>query len=199
MTHTEPKLADVWTRVNGRAMYARVSTGGEAGAPPMVLVHGLGVSGRYLLPTARRLMNDYPVYVPDLPGWGKSERPPHALTVPQAADALAAWMRQMRLAEACLVGNSLGCQFIIDLAVRYPELVGWAVLVGPTVDPAARSVFGQALSRHPRPVPRALELLAPVDLGLPGDGAHPHTRHASPRGGRSGRREAARGSRPRRW
>jgi 2-hydroxy-6-oxonona-2,4-dienedioate hydrolase len=145
VTHTEPKLADVWTRVDGRAMYARVSTGGEAGAPPMVLVHGLGVSGRYLLPTARRLMNDYPVYVPDLPGWGKSERPPRALTVPQAADALAAWMRQMRLAEACLVGNSLGCQFIIDLAVRYPELVGWAVLVGPTVDPAARSVFGQAL------------------------------------------------------
>src|SRR5439155_22770707 len=82
---------------------------------------------------------------PDLPGWGKSEKPPHALTVPQAADALADWMRQMDLSRACLIGNSLGCQFIIDLAVRYPELVGRAVLVGPTVDPSARTLIGPTL------------------------------------------------------
>ena len=85
------------------------------------------------------------MFVPDLPGWGKSERPPHALTIPQAADALAAWMRAMDLSAACLIGNSLGCQFIINLAVRYPELVGRAVLVGPTIDPAARTVIGQTL------------------------------------------------------
>jgi len=54
-------------------------------------------------------------------------------------------MRQTDLTRACLIGNSLGCQFIIDLAVRHPDLVGWAVLVGPTVDPAARSVTGQAI------------------------------------------------------
>jgi pimeloyl-ACP methyl ester carboxylesterase len=126
-------------------MFARVSAGAGFGGPPMVLVHGLGVSGRYLLPTARRLTDDYPVFVPDLPGWGKSEKPPHAPTVPQAADALATWMRQNELSRACLIGNSLGCQFIIDLAVRHPELVGWAVLVGPTVDPAARTLIGQSV------------------------------------------------------
>jgi pimeloyl-ACP methyl ester carboxylesterase len=142
---TATELTDHWSRVDGRAMFARVSTGGGAGAPPMVLVHGLGVSGRYLLPTARGLADEYPVFVPDLPGWGRSEKPPAALTVPQAADALAAWMRQMGLGRACLVGNSLGCQFIIDLAVRHPELVGWAVLVGPTMDPAARTVIAQGL------------------------------------------------------
>jgi 2-hydroxy-6-oxonona-2,4-dienedioate hydrolase len=143
MTHTAVKLSDLWTRVDGRAMYARVSAGGTG--PAMVLVHGLGVSGRYLVPTARQLAGEFPVFVPDLPGWGKSEKPPHALTVPQAADALAKWMRQLGLTDGCLIGNSLGCQFIIDLAVRYPELVGRAVLVGPTCDPAARSMFRQAL------------------------------------------------------
>src|SRR5438874_13805662 len=62
------QLKGVWTTVNGRAMYARVWTGSAPGATPMVLVHGLGVSGRYLLPTAVRLVPFHPVYVPDLPG-----------------------------------------------------------------------------------------------------------------------------------
>jgi pimeloyl-ACP methyl ester carboxylesterase len=124
-------------------MFARVSADGAAGAPPVVLVHGLGVSGRYLVPTARQLAGEFPVYVPDLPGWGKSEKPPHALTVPQATDALAIWMGEVGLSHAVLIGNSLGCQFIIDLAVRFPERVGWAVLVGPTIDPAARTLIGQ--------------------------------------------------------
>jgi pimeloyl-ACP methyl ester carboxylesterase len=47
------------------------------------------------------------------------------------------------LARACLVGNSLGCQYIVDLALRYPDLVDRAVLVGPTVDPRARTLLGQ--------------------------------------------------------
>jgi 2-hydroxy-6-oxonona-2,4-dienedioate hydrolase len=42
-----------------------------------------------------------------------------------------------------LLGNSLGCQVIIDLAVRFPELVDRAVLVGPTVDPRARGLLRQ--------------------------------------------------------
>ena len=57
-------------------------------------------------------------YVPDLPGWGKSEKPPHALTVPQATDALAAWMGEVGLSHAVLIGNSLGCQFIVDLVAK---------------------------------------------------------------------------------
>ena len=123
-------------------MFARVSTT-ATGGPPMVLVHGLGVSGRYMVPTAVRLAPDFPTYVPDLPGFGRSAKPDHILDIPELADALAAWMAKTDLAHACLIGNSLGCQFIVDLAVRYPELVGWAVLVGPTVDPKGRSMFDQ--------------------------------------------------------
>jgi 2-hydroxy-6-oxonona-2,4-dienedioate hydrolase len=145
VTHTAAELSDLWTRMDGRAMYARVSPEGGRVSPPIVLVHGLGVSGRYLVPTARELAGEFPVYVPDLPGWGKSEKPPHPLTVPQAADALAAWMGELGLNHAVLIGNSLGCQFIIDLAVRHPERVRWAVLVGPTIDPVARTVIGQTL------------------------------------------------------
>jgi 2-hydroxy-6-oxonona-2,4-dienedioate hydrolase len=39
-----------------------------------------------------------------------------------------------------LVGNSFGCQVIVELAARHPERVACAVLQGPTMDAAARSL-----------------------------------------------------------
>jgi pimeloyl-ACP methyl ester carboxylesterase len=110
------------------------------------------VSSRYLVPTAERLAPFHPVYLPDLPGFGKSDKPRGALNITELADALAAWARAVGPARAAYLGNSMGCQVIIDLAVRYPDLINAAVLVGPTVDPAARTV--------PREIGRgALDLL----------------------------------------
>jgi 2-hydroxy-6-oxonona-2,4-dienedioate hydrolase len=110
----------------------------------MVLVHGLGVSGHYLVPTARALARWYPVCVPDLPGAGHSDDPDHALTIPELADALAGWADSLGLPPAVYLGNSLGCQIIVDLALRRPALVERAVLVGPTVDPEGRTLIQQA-------------------------------------------------------
>ncbi|MBV9121957.1 MAG: alpha/beta hydrolase [Planctomycetes bacterium] len=143
MGQDAPKPENLWSTIHGLSIYARVFRGGPASAPAMVLVHGLGVSGRYLLPTAVRLASDFPTYVPDLPGFGRSAKPSRILDLPELVDFLAAWMRGQGLSRACLVGNSLGCQYIVDLGVRYPDLVGWAVLVGPTMDPQARTLRGQ--------------------------------------------------------
>jgi 2-hydroxy-6-oxonona-2,4-dienedioate hydrolase len=135
-------LHPTWTRVNGLRMYARVSkAAAPAARPAVVLVHGLGVSGTYMLPTARRLAVDHDVYVPDLPGYGRSERPPHTPDVPQLADALAAWVRAAGPPRATYLGNSLGCQTVIDFALRHPDLIDRAVLVGPTGDPQALTLF----------------------------------------------------------
>ncbi|GAC1343243.1 MAG: hypothetical protein NVSMB27_02990 [Ktedonobacteraceae bacterium] len=38
------------------------------------------------------------------------------------------------------MGNSLGCQIIIIVALRSPERITHAVLVGPTMDPRARTL-----------------------------------------------------------
>jgi pimeloyl-ACP methyl ester carboxylesterase len=133
--------------VHGLRMHARVS--GEElppSAPTIVLVHGVAVSGRYLLPLAEHLAPRARVYVPDLPGYGRSDRPPRRdLTVPELADALLAWMDRVGLSRPHLIGNSFGCQVIADVAARYPDRVGRLVLQGPTMDPHARSAWRQAL------------------------------------------------------
>jgi 2-hydroxy-6-oxonona-2,4-dienedioate hydrolase len=146
-------------------MHVRAS-GGPApeGRTAVVLVHGLVVSSRYMIPTAERLAHYYQVFVPDLPGFGRSEGPRRrVLDVAGLSDALSAWMGEVGLERAALVGNSMGCQVIADLAVRHPARVGRAVLQGPTMDPKGRSVFRQG-GRFLLDVPREPPSLVPIEL-----------------------------------
>jgi 2-hydroxy-6-oxonona-2,4-dienedioate hydrolase len=137
------RLAGRTRIVGGRRMFERYA---EAdGAPVAVLVHGVGVSSRYFLPTAGRLAASCSVYAPDLPGFGRSERLPGRPTVRRLADALEAWLDAAGLARPdVVVGNSFGCQLLVELAARQPERVGRLVLVGPTIDRRARSLVRQA-------------------------------------------------------
>jgi 2-hydroxy-6-oxonona-2,4-dienedioate hydrolase len=127
-------------------MHARVSVDrAPAGSLPVVLVHGIGVAGRFMAPVAELLSPHHPVYVPDLPGFGESDNPARVLNVSELTDALAGWARAARLGRAALLANSFGCQIVAELALRYPALVDRAVLQGPTMDPQARSVRRQLL------------------------------------------------------
>ena len=115
-----------------------------AGAVDVVLVHGLAVSSAYMIPTAVRLAPYHRVFAPDLPGFGKSDKPRRVLRVHELADALAAWMTAVGLGPAALIGNSLGCQIIADFACRHPALIERAVLIGPTMDRRGRTILEQA-------------------------------------------------------
>ena len=83
------------------------------------------------------------VYIPDLPGFGDSDKPTYALTIAELTDALVTWLDAADLSRAALLGNSLGCQLAVDAAVRYPERVARLVLQGPIVNSAARTLWRQ--------------------------------------------------------
>ena len=93
---------------------------------------------------ARPRLDDPGTGAPDLPGFGRSEKPSSVLDVSGLSHSLAAWMEAVGIGSAVLVGNSVGCQVIADLALRHPERVERAVLQGPTMDPEARTAFRQA-------------------------------------------------------
>lgn len=140
------RLRSSWATIDGLRAHTRLATGhAPPGRAAVVCVHGLAVSSRYMVPTAERLAPFYPVYAPDLPGFGKSQKPPRALGVAELARALERWMQHYGIERAAMVGNSMGCQIIAELAVRHPARVSCAVLIGPTVDPEARSMLRQAL------------------------------------------------------
>jgi 2-hydroxy-6-oxonona-2,4-dienedioate hydrolase len=72
-------------------------------------------------------------------------------------------MERVGLERAALVGNSMGCQIIADLAVRHPERVERAVLQGPTMDPRARTI-PRLVGRFLLDAPREPLSLLPIEL-----------------------------------
>ena len=139
MNEPKGKLRSLWTRVGDLRIYARASEEPVPDRLPVVLVHGYGVSSRYMVPIARRLAAERPVYAPDLPGHGRSEDPGRTLTVPELAGVLQEWMDMVGLGRVVLLGNSMGCQIAVELAVRHPERIDRLIMIGPTVDPEART------------------------------------------------------------
>ena len=166
-----------WTHAGNSRIFVRVPTelkersqssngaSGNGAAPeldvtPVVLVHGLS-SSRTLKPLIRALGTRRPVFAPDLPGFGMSEQPIHPLDIPGLADSLRRWLFDNQLAPAIVIGVSFGCQVAVDLAARHPATVDRLVLVGPTVDPDARSA-GRLALRWARNAPRSSPRLAPT-------------------------------------
>ena len=144
MNEEDQRLGSGWVEVGGLRMHARAAIDAAHGLVlPVVLVHGLVVSSRYMIPLAERLAARTHVYAPDLPGFGKSDHPDLPLDISGLADVLAGWMRATGIACAALIGNSMGCQVIVDMALRYPSLVARAVLIGPTTDRRGRNVLEQ--------------------------------------------------------
>jgi 2-hydroxy-6-oxonona-2,4-dienedioate hydrolase len=112
----------------------------------LLFVHGIGVSSGYWLPLTQELEDEYNLCIPDLPGYGKSSRPEHALRTAELADILHDFIKQLKLTNVILVGNSYGCQIVIDMLYRYhPSEVRKAVLLGPTVYADERSIGTQLL------------------------------------------------------
>jgi 2-hydroxy-6-oxonona-2,4-dienedioate hydrolase len=106
-------------------------------------VHGWGISGSYFIPAAERLAAGFPVYVPDLPGHGRSDTPPEPLNISGLAQALLACMEAMKIERTFLVGHSMGCQIAVEVALQHPWRIDRLMLIGPIPDPTARSVAEQ--------------------------------------------------------
>ena len=97
---------------------------------PVVFIHGLGSSGymewRYNLEaTAAR----HRVFAPDLPGYGRTEKPRARYTIQYFARFIERYMEDRGLRSAAVVGASLGGRIALELALEHPRLVRKLVLV----------------------------------------------------------------------
>jgi len=111
----------------------------------IILVHGIGASGNYFMPLAELLARNYDVHVLDMPGYGKTPKPPRPLTLIQQADILAGYIKKLGLPHAVIVGQSMGCQTGALFAARHGKLCEKLILIGPTVNKWERQRSIQAL------------------------------------------------------
>ncbi|WP_019179775.1 alpha/beta fold hydrolase [Microbacterium yannicii] len=113
---------------------------------PVVLVHGIGVSHRYLSRLHDELAQTRSVYSIDLPGFGGLPKPGRDVDVPEMAAALATVIESLGVGPVVLVGHSMGSQWVVELGVHKPELVTDVVAMGPVTDTRHRSIAAQTLA-----------------------------------------------------
>lgn len=164
-------LAEHWTTIDGVDYFYRESPS-PPDAPVMMHLHGFGLSGRYLLPTAELLRHEFHTLVPDLPGFGRSGKPVDPLDVPDLAHAAARFLDDRGIEKATLVGNSMGCPVICEFAYHYPERLERAILVSPAggvQNQPLRRAIGQLSRDGTREPPSLIKVAAPdyLRFGVP--------------------------------
>lgn len=101
-----------------------------SGSPVLVLLHGFTGSKENWYPLARRLRGKYRILIPDLPGWGESERKAGAdYGYTAQAARVDAFIRQVVRGryggtdggEVVLIGHSMGGGIAALSAARYPR------------------------------------------------------------------------------
>lgn len=113
-----------------------------SGPRPLVLLHGIGMGRSVYVDLVSRMPGR--VIGLDLPGFGEAPEPVRTLTMERHADLVAAFLRDRGIADAVVLGHSMGSQIAAEVAARHPSLVSGLILAGPTVDSTARNVLAQA-------------------------------------------------------
>jgi pimeloyl-ACP methyl ester carboxylesterase len=103
---------------------------GPADRETLVLIHGLADEAdtwRHLLPA---LSADHRLLAPDLPGFGRSDKPKRAYTAAFFQETLLELLDVLQIERATLVGHSLGAMVAQSIALAHPERVERLVLIG---------------------------------------------------------------------
>jgi pimeloyl-ACP methyl ester carboxylesterase len=98
--------------------------------PDLILLHGLGGNlAIWHLKMVPLLRQNYRVTTYDLRGHGRSDMPPTGYTTADMADDLLGIMDGLGIAQAHLVGHSLGADVALHFALHYPDRAGKLILI----------------------------------------------------------------------
>src|SRR6185437_6703544 len=133
----QPQLAQPWggashlTDINGPVHW--VDFGGPTGAPPIVMVHGLGGSHLNWARVARPLTERNRVVALDLPGFGFSPAAGRRTSIEANSKIVDRFIDQIIGSPVILMGNSMGGAITILESAASPRKIAAVVLVDPAL------------------------------------------------------------------
>ena len=106
------------TRIGDIDMYYEVHGTGE----PLVLLHGLSLDSSVWIKQVSALSQKYQVIIFDNRGVGQTDDPHNNYSTEMMADDTATLMKFLNVAEAHILGFSMGGMIAQTIALEYPEL-----------------------------------------------------------------------------
>lgn len=120
---------------------------GGTGTPAVILHHSWGSPG--WLPFHDELASGHQVLVPDMPGWGGSERPVWAREPRDIAIIVGHLLAALELEGVTLVGLGFGGYVAAELATMNPSRLNALVLVGAAgLQPEDGEILDQMMLSH---------------------------------------------------
>ncbi len=98
--------------------------------PTLVLLHGLGASAERWLQTIPILAQHYRLIIPDIIGFGYSDKPLVEYTLPFFVEFLRNFLKKLNIEKIILVGSSFGGLLAIEYALKVNKIEG-LILVSP--------------------------------------------------------------------
>jgi pimeloyl-ACP methyl ester carboxylesterase len=123
--------------VNARGTRVRFVEAGQG--PTLLLIHGYLASHVTWEDALADLGASFHVVVPDLPGFGESEKPSpsrYSYTFDAFAESLVDLVAALDLPRVSVCGHALGGAVALAMAADHPDVVDRLVLVSPLVYPA---------------------------------------------------------------
>lgn len=103
------------------------------GGRPIVLVHGLGLSGRiWSRHSAALSAAGWRAVAPDLPSFGHTPGPRYGYSTERLPDWLAAFAEAAGIERAAWAGHSITCGSVLRLAADHPEKTAAVIAASPT-------------------------------------------------------------------
>jgi pimeloyl-ACP methyl ester carboxylesterase len=163
--------------------------GGDKRKPVLVLIHGFSSSKENWGLVARPLLKHFHVLAPDVNGFGNSGFDRDLdWSLPAQADRLIAWLDELDITSAYIVGNSMGGALAALIASKKPDIAAGVCLMNAAGVPGSRlsmlevgilsgknylvpssrgdalRMFGIAVNNHSRWLGRGFGLLLAGDL-----------------------------------
>jgi pimeloyl-ACP methyl ester carboxylesterase len=144
MTQTSEPPRPTTRDVAARGARIRFSEAGQG--PPLVLIHDYLASRLAWEAVQPHLARRFRVIVPDLPGFGESEKPPpgrYRYDFDGFAESLVDLLAAIGLGRVSVCGHAMGGAVALKLAATHPHLVDRLVLVNALVYPPRQDTLSR--------------------------------------------------------
>ena len=97
----------------------------------LVLLHGIGASAERWVPVFPGLSKKFEVIIPDIVGFGYSDKPTVEYTMDFFVEFLDRFMKALYIQQATFIGSSFGGFLATEFTMKFPSQVNKLVLVSP--------------------------------------------------------------------